>query len=155
MGITAELLRPKTVRNDHLYAVHVILLGRVQASQVGLDSQHRKKVVRNGRAIHIARFALPCPGISPTRQEISEVFKRVALGFVVFKLRHGSANSGWSLKTTKPKATRLNTSLISCRVGQEISEVFKRVALGFVVFKLRHGSANSGWLALLGGPNGN
>src|SRR5207245_2502694 len=99
MGITAELLRPKTVRNDHLYAVHVILLGRVQASQVGLDYQYRTTVVRNGRAIHIAPFALPCPGIRPTRQEISEVFKRVALGFVVFK------------------ATRLNTSLISCRVG--------------------------------------
>ena len=81
------------MRNDHLYAVHVIFSGLVEASQVGLDSEHREEIVGYARAVYGPGFTLPGPCVGPARQYIGQIFERMALIFVVFKLRHGGANS--------------------------------------------------------------
>src|SRR5260370_41623594 len=93
MRIAAELVLPKTVRNDHLYAIRMILLAVVQASQVGPHSEHREEIIGYARAVHSAWLALPRPCVGPARQHIGHIFERMALIFVVFKLWHGGANS--------------------------------------------------------------
>src|SRR5208282_5137987 len=85
--VAAELPLPEALGNDYLDSVRVVLLRGVEPAEQGPHPKHGKEIVGNTSADHRSWLALPNQGVSEVGEYRSEVFKRVALLFVVLEIR--------------------------------------------------------------------